>query len=89
MHYNVEGRQSFGVRWQPALPKPGEGGSAAATPLWAERSDGAFSNGRSLSSGLLCKVCHGRATLPRSRSRFASQATGSAGASPCHPSRPR
>jgi len=24
-----------GVRWQPALPKPGEGGSATPTPLWA------------------------------------------------------
>jgi len=56
MHYNVEGRQPFGVRWQPARPKPGEGGSAAATPLWAERSDGAFSNGRSLSSGFLCRA---------------------------------
>jgi len=33
MHYNVERRQPFGVRWQPALPKPGEGGSAAATRL--------------------------------------------------------
>jgi len=51
MRYNVEGRLPFGVRWQPALPKPGEGGSAAATPLWAERSDGAFSNGRRLSCG--------------------------------------
>jgi len=46
LHYKVEGRQLFGVRWQ----------NAAATPLWAERSDGAFSNGRSLSIGFLCNA---------------------------------
>jgi len=48
MHYNVERRERrrpFGVRWQIAV----------ATALWAERSDGASSNGRGLSNGPQCK----------------------------------
>ncbi|SPE56720.1 hypothetical protein SBV1_2500008 [Verrucomicrobia bacterium] len=49
VHYNVKGRQLF---WSAVAERQ----SAAATPLWAERSDGAFSNGRSLSNGLYIQL---------------------------------
>jgi len=76
MHYNMERRRPFGVRWQPALPKRGEGGSAAATPPWVERSDGAISNSRILFNGLLCNPTLTRPDAALVPSRICGRQTG-------------